>query len=76
MSALVLALAPKVIIPLNNHLNMLNAIVSLMTQSELCDRKCVISMYVPKINMPFKCQICQLAHVHISQLCQYINSMQ
>ena len=40
------------IIPLNNHLNMTDAKVSLMVLSASCDRKHIIKMYVPKINMP------------------------
>ena len=50
------------IIPLNNHLNMLNAIVSLMATSA-CDRKHVIAMYVPKMG-------------HLCQYIPHINSLE
>ena len=53
------------IIPLNNHLNMTNAMVSWMAPSASCDRKHVTAMYIPKYNIPLKCHIYQLLHVHI-----------
>ena len=52
------------IIRLNNHFNMMNAVVSLMAPSASRNTKHVIAMYVPKTNMPLKCHIHQLAHVH------------
>ena len=45
------------IIPLNNHLNNRNAMVSLMTPSASCDRKHVTAMHIPKTNMPLKSHI-------------------
>ena len=44
------------IVPLNNHLNMTKAMLSLIAPSTLCDRKHVTAMYVPKCNMPHKYQ--------------------
>ena len=41
---------------LNNHLNMTNAMVTLMALSASCDRKCFIAMHVQKI-MSIKCHI-------------------
>ena len=49
-------------IPLNNHLNMINEIVSWTEPSASCEKKHLISMYVPKTDMPLKCQ---LGHVQI-----------
>ena len=56
------------IIPLNNHLNIRNAMVSLMVALSLCDRKHVIAIYMPKTSMSLKYHInhiCQLVCVHI-----------
>ena len=51
--------------PLNKHLSITNAMVSLMVPSALCYRKHVITMSVPKINMPVKCHIYQSVHMQI-----------
>ena len=40
------------IILLNNHLNMTNAMVSLMVSSTSCDRKHVTAMKLPTTKMP------------------------
>ena len=45
------------IVLLNNHLNIKNAMVSLLTLSASCDKKHVIAMYVQKPTMPLKCYI-------------------
>ena len=44
-------------ISLNNHLNMTNAMISLMVPLASNDKKHVIAMYLPKSIMPLKCQI-------------------
>ena len=52
------------IMPLNNHLNISNAMVSLMDPQHH-----VIAIYMTKTNMPLKCHISHigwLVHVHIS----------
>ena len=43
------------IIPINNHLNMANAKVSLIVPSASYDRKHVIAIYLPKTNICFNC---------------------
>ena len=48
----------KVIIPLNNPINVMNAMVSLMAPSVSFDMKHVLNMYVPKTNKLLNCQIC------------------
>ena len=45
------------IITLNNHLNNINAILSLIAPSASCDRKHVIVMNVPKANRAVKSHI-------------------
>ena len=52
------------IIPLNNHLNMTNATITLMTQSASYDRKHIMAMYMHRTNVPLKCHTCQLVQVH------------
>ena len=60
------------IIPLNNHLNKIYTMVSLMVPSVSCEKKHVIAMYVPKTNMPLQSHInhtCQSVHVHLCNNC-------
>ena len=56
------------IMPLNIHLNITNAMVSMMASSASCDKKHATAMYMLKTNMSLKCYIShiyQLVHVHI-----------
>ena len=63
-------------IPLNNHLNMTNAIVSLMTPSASGDRKHVIAIYMPKLlcpsNATYKQHMPISSCAHMRQQCHYI----
>ena len=76
MADLVLVLPPIHIIPINNYLNMTNALVSLMAPSASCAKNHTIAMYMPKTNMPSNAtsklhlQISSCAHMR--QLCLYI----
>ena len=64
------------IIPLNNHLNMTNTMVSLMAASTSCDSTHAIAIYIPKNNMPsnaiHKSHMPITSGAHMRQLCQYI----
>ena len=44
--------------PLNNHLNMGNAKMSLLAPSASCDEKHIIALSMQKTNMALKCHIC------------------
>ena len=68
----------SLIIPLNNHLNMTNAMVSLMMPSASCYREHGIAMDVAKMNMPLKCHIfhiCQILHRQIQDNVRYLPQM-
>ena len=65
------------VIPLNNHPNKGNVMMSLTAQSASCDRKHVTAMCMSISKMSVKCHIsymCKLVHVHMRQLCPYITS--
>ena len=60
------------IIPLNNHLNMMNAMMSLMVTSASCDSKHIIAKYVSKLICPLNAIHVPISSLHMRQLCQYI----